>query len=68
MPKQFDLDKAVIEFRRVTDCINEPGSPAEEQAKLKERAAEFRAGCKAWNGDDELFEIAYGYSDDASTT
>lgn len=60
MAKEFDVDKTVADFRVVTEKIGNPATTAAERTKLEAKAARLRAAWKKWNGDDELFEMAYG--------
>lgn len=59
MPKPFNLDRTVDEFRRITAELTRENSPASGK-QLERRADELRAAYVEWNGGDgdEFAEIA----------
>lgn len=61
MAKDFDPVKAVADFRKVMTKLDSELAPSPAARKrLELQAKRLRNEWKKWNGDDELFEMAFG--------
>lgn len=60
MPKSFDADKAVADFRAVTARIDDPALSVAERKKLIAEAKRIRKTWGDWSGGDDLHQVAYG--------
>jgi hypothetical protein len=58
-PTEFDAEKAVADFRRVIERLDGETTAA-GKTKLDARAKRMHLAWKKWQGEDSLYEMAFG--------
>ena len=55
----FDAEKAVWAYRRIRRKLERPSTPANTR-KLQAEAKQMETAWKDWQGEDSLYEMAFG--------